>query len=177
MSRVITFSRFFPASHPKTGEPTYFVEKIWLSLVDCGFISMSKVVELSKTTGIGDMDIYTLRKSNLSPKGHTIRTGNRWKVGDKFSPRVWSGKPYKSKQIQFAPDIEIKKIWEFSTGGELFYLNGKQFDVTSSDAPTNDGLSTDDFLSWFDTHPKNKGEEFSGEIISWNELICYPKHF
>lgn len=35
------------------------------------------------------------------------------KVGDKFSPRVWSGKPYRSKMITIAPDIEVKQIWDF----------------------------------------------------------------
>jgi hypothetical protein len=29
MSRVLTFSRVFPAYHPKAGQPTGFVEKIW----------------------------------------------------------------------------------------------------------------------------------------------------
>ena len=28
MARIITFSRTFPAYHPKAGEPTYFVEMI-----------------------------------------------------------------------------------------------------------------------------------------------------
>lgn len=45
-------------------------------------------------------------------KEHTIRKGKRWKVGDKFSPRIWSGKPYKSKQIILAPDTEIKQVFD-----------------------------------------------------------------
>lgn len=32
MSKVITFSRTFPAYHPRKGEPTYFVEKFWTSI-------------------------------------------------------------------------------------------------------------------------------------------------
>ena len=32
MAKVITVSQKFPASHPKAGQPTHFVEKIWCSL-------------------------------------------------------------------------------------------------------------------------------------------------
>jgi hypothetical protein len=31
--KPILFSRFFPAYHPKKGQPTYFVEKIWAHLI------------------------------------------------------------------------------------------------------------------------------------------------
>ncbi|MGL4598529.1 MAG: hypothetical protein ACRCYO_13510 [Bacteroidia bacterium] len=34
MAKVITFSRVFPAHHPKKGQPTHFVEKVWANLVD-----------------------------------------------------------------------------------------------------------------------------------------------
>ena len=32
MAKVITVSQKFPDSHPKAGQPTHFVEKIWSSL-------------------------------------------------------------------------------------------------------------------------------------------------
>lgn len=38
-------------------------------------------------------------------KHHTIRAGNRFKTGDYFSPRVWSGSPYNSKQLNMRPLI------------------------------------------------------------------------
>ena len=108
----------------------------------------------------------------LGVKKHTIRKGNRWKVGDKFSPRVWSGKPYHSKHIILCKDIEIKKIWSFAAdGGGYFYLNGEQLDVTSelqALIPLNDGLSSEDFLNWF---PVNKA--FEGQIICWDDNINY----
>lgn len=34
MSKVITFSRVFPAYHPKKGQPTYFIEKIYAGIAD-----------------------------------------------------------------------------------------------------------------------------------------------
>ena len=169
MSKVLTFSRTYPAYHPKKGQPTNFIEKIWLSLISEGIISTSKAIELSKNTGIGDFTMNNIRSIDLLLKNHTIRAGQRFKVGDKFSPRVWSGKPYQSKQIIIAPDIEVKKTWDFeSVSDGTFLLNGKYVDVTSSNIPENDGLNTDDFLDWFPV-----GKEFKGQIICWNENIEY----
>jgi hypothetical protein len=34
MSKVITFSRVFPSYHPKKGQPTYFVEKLYKSFLE-----------------------------------------------------------------------------------------------------------------------------------------------
>lgn len=163
--KVITFSTVFPANHPKKGVNTFFPEQILLSL------------------GIGINDVQAFRPYmndfamlDDKKKVHTIRAGNRWLVGEYFSPRIWTGKPYRSKQLQFAPVIQIKKIWTFETKGELFYLNGKYIDVSSSDIPTNDGLSTEDFFAWFDCHPKKKGTQFSGQVLCWDETINYPTH-
>lgn len=118
-----TFSTKFPNYHPKAGTETHFVEKVWLSLIDCGLISLSKACELSRQTGIGNFDMHNIRKCKLEPKGHTIRPGHKLKPGDFFSPRIWgndinpkSGRsgPYHSKQIIIAPDIEVQKTWNFS---------------------------------------------------------------
>lgn len=175
MSKVITFSRVFPAYHPRKGEDTYFVEQIWNGL-GIKFPSSDLVIELENinTTELGVVKLYkfinsieTTKENGL--KYHTIRAGNRWKVGNKFSPRIWSGKPYNSKQIIIAPDIEIKRIWSFECDkGGLFYINKDWIDVTSSDITKNDGLNADDFLNWF---PINK--PFKGQIICWNENINY----
>src|SRR5690349_19481727 len=106
--RVITFSRYFPRKHPKEGQPTFFVEKILRNYWD--EVRWTKETEEPISVFTGKMGmIHNI--NHYAPKVHTIRAGNRWKVGDVFSPRVWSGKPYASKQIEFAPPIEIKKIW------------------------------------------------------------------
>jgi len=171
MSRVITFSRTFPAYHPKAGQPTYFVEKIWKGLLpgreNGPWIYMSEYI---KTLNLRSEELPTY--DEINPKHHTIRSGNRWKVGDKFSPRVWSGKPYKSKQIIIAPDIEVKKVWEFNKyeSSKYFFINNRKltFDSLVEKLAENDGLESHDLLSWF-KYPK----PFSGQIICWNENINY----
>jgi hypothetical protein len=165
MSKVITFSRTFPSYHPKKGQPTYFVEKFlkgrptpieeeWLPIV-----SLFEQLPLA-------LDIWWA----LDRKLHTIRSGKRWRVGDMFSPRVWSGKPYKSKQIIISPDTQIKKIWDLRMDIEgCFYLNEKEFDVTSGFFSENDGLSSAELLDWF---PYGK-KEFNGQVICWDENVNY----
>ncbi len=170
MSKVMTFSRYFPAYHPRKGEPTYFVEQIWNSLNELK-LPVPKNKDLPH-----DFMWSILPLSNYGAKHHTIRAGNRWKVGDKFSPRVWSGKPYNSKQIIIAPDIEIKKVWDvnFRIKGSInfrivnhrYHFDHEKMKLLAK----NDGLSYRDFMDWF-CNGKEWG--FSGQIICWNENINY----
>lgn len=174
MSRIITFSRTFPSYHPKAGQPTYFVEKIWKSL--CGvsneYTDPFMTDEYKKSIVWG----YQLVEGI---KHHTIRAGHSFNVGDKLSPRVWSGKPYRSKMIQFAPDIEVKKVWDFDAEGTDFFLSGKHefthsegFDF--SQVENNDGLLSGELFDWICLSPEfNKSNKFTGQIICWNENINY----
>lgn len=178
MSKVITFSRTFPVYHPKAGQPTFFVEKLYNSV-------------LFDTDGmdfdIGESINEFYEKNPNDKKHHTIRKGNRWKVGDKLSPRYWgdninekSGRsgPYQSNQIIIASDIEVKKVWGFEINEKKeIWVGGKRIvrqDCVSEKIGTlraiaiNDGLSFDDLLKWFQ-YPKI----FSGQIICWNESINY----
>lgn len=172
MPKIITFSRTYPSYHPRAGEPTYFVEKIWESLRRCNHEAdgwrMNNVYELENRLG------YTVSNYALNdwlPKHHTIRAGHRFKAGDKFSPRVWSGKPYRSKMIQFAPDIEVKKVFDFGMRMRCPY---KEFysgncDLTGNSivrVAMNDGLTSDDLYWWFQ-------KPFDGQIICWSDAIEY----
>lgn len=169
------FSRQFPATHKRKGEPTHFVEKILVSLMYIDQISTSKAVEIGKEMNLpGFKSMHELRLVDFDPKNHTIRAGKRWKVGDVFAPKVWSGKPYRSKCIQFAPPIEIKKVWDvkITKEGHIFINNVlvKDWDVMEEIAQ-NDGLSRKDMGYWF--YPSVQKEDFEGQIICWNEYVKY----
>jgi len=170
MAKVITFSRVFPSYHPRAGEPTHFVEAIINSLYR--FLPAPKEA----------VKLYDDPKfQSIRAKHHTIRAGHRFKAGDWFSPRVWSGKPYNSKQIIFAPDTEVKKTWDFEICGfgafndAIITINGqppkqKMIPIISS----NDGLTEADFSDWFCLSPEFKKKKyFEGQIICWNENINY----
>ena len=125
-------------------------------------------------------------------KKHTIRAGHRWKAGDMFSPRQWSGKPYRSRQIKLFSDMEVKKVYDVRivpkpkkerVDGMLFvplvyikrrYGASMLSDTTWELVPSNtteliaknDGLSIKDFIHWFD-------KDFEGQIISWSNDVEY----
>lgn len=177
--KVITFSRTFPAKHPKAGQPTYFAEKIYNGFREPDF-SLEKlfipyVRKYEKLLGEDYFNAAHVRET----KHHTIRAGNRWKVGDQFSPRVWSGKPYRSKQVEFAPPITIEKIWEFGVNKQDFFIRTGDGIIRQilrndlADIAKNDGLNRDDFEAWFAIHPKKNERTFTGQIICWNLNINY----
>lgn len=183
MAKVIMVSRDFLRPHPRVGQSTYFVEKIFK-----GLYFMNPAHDLNKGMNL-EIDYSLEEFSSCKPKWHTIRGGKRWKVGDKVSLRVWSGKPYRSEQIKICDDLEVKKVWDIkivrhhaidgrtilkilvgdNTYSEIILLNGKitEWFGQIDDLCTNDGLGMEDFYHWFDV------PEFSGQIICWNEKIRY----
>ena len=187
MSKVITFSRTFPAYHPKAGQLTHFVNKIINGLTEMNFN-----FDDGNFPAWNEDFCNNLNFATTNTKFHTIRSGNRWKVGDKFSPRVWgtdinpvSGRsgPYHSKQIIIAPDIEIKKVWDIEFRIDPFLPPEEAVLLLKVDGhymtpeiyipmmAKNDGLTLDEFINWFT--PKPEMVNFSGQIICWNENINY----
>lgn len=171
MSKVITFSRVFPTTHIRKGVQTNFIEKIWKShYVNgvCPEYLNEYVNDCFTKLGYNNFASY----NTVSPKKHTIRNGNRFKKGDFFSPRVWSDKPYKSKQIIIAPDMEVKQVYdiEIYPTNEVM-INGKFFCSFDSEnwinLCLNDGLSSEDMRNWFNKLP------FKGQIICWSDSVNY----
>lgn len=104
-------------------------------------------------------------------KNHTIRGGKRWKEGDLFSPRVWTGKPYNSPMKCISEvDMKVYKTYDFKIGNHgAIYLNGvflmpEEVALISK----NDGLEVNDFLDWF-----KFPNPFDGQIICWNKIVRY----
>lgn len=173
MSKVIMFSRQYPAYHPRKGEPTYFVEKILNWYWDQESNNYHNVEDMLLELNFpikNCFDVLEPVAAVIEWKHHTIRLGNRWKAGDYFSPRVWSGKPYRSKQFFIAPDIEVKKLWDIeSTGNNHLYLNEKSINVLGVEIlAMNDGLNYQDLIDWL-KYPK----PFKGQIICWSDSINY----
>lgn len=164
--KQMMFARTFPAYHPKAGQPTHFIEKIWAALADMG--KVETVIDAPAHEYFERFPADFQSDYVGKPKWHTIRAGERWKVGDMFSPRVWSGKPYRSKTITIAPPITVEKIWRvLMTKIGIIYIDGRIFEKVEILA-ANDGLTGDDFNDWF---PAN--QHFEGQIICWNKNIEY----
>lgn len=189
MSRVITFSRVFPAYHPKAGQPTNFIRKILKARYLSGDLTANQILKISKELGLAGMQTAQgvfeyMNRLEISPKHHTIRgvEKRRWNAGEKFSPRAWSGIPYRSKQISLGPDIEI--LDEYDVKISLF--DGHILDA-SVDNPVyrtavrentdvislmagNDGLLPEDFKDWF-REGLTEEKPFIGQIICWTPKL------
>lgn len=191
--KYIMCSRTFPAGHPRKGEPTYFVEKIWncfredLALPDNFRRWVDSYIPLIK--GEGYLKSTAIREF----KPHTIRNGSRFSPGEIVSLRVWQlpGGMYTkgNKQIEFA-QVEVKKTWSIEINNrfgaasfevvingvifaQLHYGNDKDLNRDGLiRLAKNDGLELDDFVSWFNMHPKKK-EVFRGQVIAWGDQIEY----
>ncbi len=77
--------------------------------------------------------------------------------------------------ITIAPDIEIKKIWNFGVRKGEFYLNAicysgehEHHHELLEKIAINDGLSKQDLIDWFDFK-----KEFHGQVLCWNDTINY----
>lgn len=178
MAKVITLARTFMNDHPRAGEPTCFVEKVLNTLHDHDIhMTFAHLIDLNekkiKSGKLSKNQLwdfwYNLDFENVDQrKPHTIRNGHRFKQGDMVSLRVWSGKPYNSPQIIIAPDVEIKKVYPIQTwkGYSIFTVDGiDRHPLTIAEIAKNDGLTTDDFLSWF-----KFPSDFEGQVICWGEV-------
>lgn len=165
MAKVIICSTAFPAYHADAAQKTHFVEKIWTGF-NLG-VNQYHLEYSQRVTWLAalKMQIDDNILGNVSPKIHTIRKGKRWKVGDLCSLRIWSGKPYRSKQIIIAPELPIRSVLNFDLLGGKCFINGKEF-TNFEELAKNDGLTESEFFSWF----KDFSFQFEGQIISWTDI-------
>jgi hypothetical protein len=102
-------------------------------------------------------------------KSHTIRGGQRFQEGEFFKPCIWSGKPYRSLQMQFLPALYIPKTWdvEHDDDGAFWIFSDKERGPgVLNRLANNDGLTKGELMDWFN-------KPFTGQIICWNEKIEY----
>lgn len=179
MARVITFSTSFPSYHPKAGQPTWFIEELWKNFYPDG-VPKDLFNKMEFAFPVGEFWGFNTIFPTIIPKIHTIRKGNRWKAGDLASLRVWSGKPYNSKQVIIVDhDVKIVKTYEFRKRGRSIFIDEKQIPLLLATIghgtikqqtdlrllAKNDGLEVKDFLDWF-----NK-PNFSGQIICFSDPL------
>jgi hypothetical protein len=138
---VITLSKRFPTGHNRAGEPTHFWEK---------FIKGRDNYSC----------IYRDFWETTIPKIHTIRANYPlWakriaevERGEAcLSIRQWTGKPYRSKQVEIArltkeDGVGIQKA-ELTNDLAECIIGGRHYSYV--DIARNDGLHPADWLDWF----------------------------
>jgi hypothetical protein len=180
MSRVIPLSRHFLSGHPRKGQPTYFVEKFLSSIGQAYRRDWYKITlqELNPWMSQSQVIDFVESLENIGfeqQKYHTVRAGTRWKKGDLFSPRAWSGKPYATKQIILWHDLPVQGTWTFQAGkgfNSNVLVDGKSSSMHFlRQLAWCDGLDLDDFWDWIIAPSVKK--DFDGQVISWNKQINY----
>ena len=142
---VLMISKSFSAMHIRAGQPTEFRQKI---------LAGEKIHTIR-----GNAELWEKREKMIN-KGDAV-----------LSLREWEGKPYQSKQIEFArlERIGVQRVVidppfittrDFSFRG--FRINIRRY-WDEERIPANDGLTVKDFQSWFP-------EPFAGCIIHFTDL-------
>jgi hypothetical protein len=176
-------SRVFPTYHPRAGEQTLFVQKIWNAKCELHY-NYRMLCDLNINSSPTLLSNFWNEIKSYSPppvsdaKFHTIRKkgANPVKVGDTLTLFSWSGRPYHTPQIVIAPQIEVKQVWDFDlfkygSQGTTLCINGveKPKDLLI-DIAMNDGLSLADLVLWF-KYPKKPVMQH--QIICWSDDIQY----
>lgn len=133
----------FPVTHIRKGEPTGFKDK-FLAAINQDF-------EWWK--------LHTIRANYELWKKHfdEILAGNAC-----LSVRQWTGKPYRSKQVELARltredgiGIQMLRI-ETLYGNERCLIGDTGYEVSFENIAKNDGLSYDDWKEWFKGYDLSK---------------------
>lgn len=186
---VLMVSKTFMKSHPRAGQPTLFAEKIWKGLPknhpqDKTYTIYHTYPKLLKS-GYWQIPI-TWRDDMLDdlfhPKIHTIRANYEyWSHVEEevnagrgiLSLRQWTGKPYRSKQKEFArlTKMGVQKVDVTLVEMDVMGIKSNGLIVDQGGAARvipyvarRDGLSTYDFIAWF-----NKGI-VNGAIIHFTDF-------
>ena len=143
---VLTVSRNFPKTHSKSGEQTFFKEKLTNGLAQLKGDNC-KIHTIRSNAKLWEKRISEIQKGNAI-----------------LSIRYWSDKPYNSKQVEICQLDKNSGI-----GTQLLYFDsvtlceGKEtplyatvyepfkykFSPNLKDLALNDGLSVEDFKEWF----------------------------
>lgn len=120
---VLTVSNYFPSYHVKAGQPTGFVDAIYFG---------NKIHTIR-----ANYELWRKRAEQIN-SGKAI-----------LSLRYWSGKPYRSRQVEF---MRLEKIGleMLTTVDRFLNINCRPIEKqTIIQLADNDGLSTSDFYIWF----------------------------
>jgi len=125
---VIIVSEKFMKGHPKAGEPTHFVDKI-----------------------LNEEKIHTIRENGplWEKRIKEVQAGRAV-----LSLRVWTGKPYRSKQKEVLKltkfdGVGVQQLDFKDTGPYVDFLIPMNPKTSIPILANNDGLETHDFMFWF----------------------------
>lgn len=174
---TLAFSTYWKKDMPEqlAGKPTYFIEKIWASIVGKNNINISHYEEyLIKHKKLFNCD-FGYEDLFIYAKYHTIRkdSNNRWKEGNNIHFVINNRTKDRFQFAPVIPCITTQRIdINYSALSGLFpkfrpfvHIDDRVLDDNEIEQlAINDGFdSVDDFFCYFNT-------DFSGKIIHWTDL-------
>ena len=141
---VITLSKYFLANHKRAGEETHFKEKFLLGqgLTDYDTPSLAKIHTIRANYPLWEKRIREVQE------GRAV-----------LSIRQWTGKPYRSKQVEIAMltaknGVGVQKARIMPESNFLIAIdeNYDKYLCTADEIEKiaqNDGLSIEDWKEWF----------------------------
>ena len=159
---------------------TFFIGKILNGLIQSGNIS-----EMTYTDFRFDSEFYDFLPDNLGvflPKIHTVRNSDtKFKVGTKIHFKQWTGRPYHSKNMNFAPIAYVKSVQNIKVLEFLMTNSDTSFQMPDNtiygieidgirqnkqqihNIAINDGFVHEvEFFKYF--------KRFEGKIIHWTDV-------
>lgn len=157
---VIILSTRFPVGHVHAGEPTYFKEQIQNAVLSAAGLSACDCCDYATR----NCDTCGHKVENFRKKRHTIRVNYPlWakRIAEvergeaSLSIRQWTGKPYRSKQVEIArltkdDGVGIQRL--SFLGGDMsapIVKADKRVMLDLDELSRNDGLLWSDWYSWF----------------------------
>ncbi len=164
---VLPISRQFLSTHTRSGEPTYFPEKILNAQIPCGLISKETVDRFAKCQYDFNYDVFWSES-----KIHTIRANYElWakrieevRKGEAIiSLRFWAGKPYHRDKNGIGQVAFMTLDKDSGIGVQkLTFLDGNIYNpsitthvdglIKYKNLSLNDGLQFNDFENWFEKY-------------------------
>lgn len=150
---VITLSHFFPTTHRRAGQPTNFRAAMIAGQTSARCKKSNPAMCMGEcSTGLSKLHTIRANYPLWEKRVKKIQAGHAV-----ISVRQWSGKPYRSKQVEIArltadDGVGIQKLcFDKDKDGVPSFrypdINGKYIDRET--LANNDGLSKEDWQEWF----------------------------
>lgn len=163
---VLMLSQAFLMGHSKAGKPNYFVQQLSNALCDSSEGKVLLSDDLS-TVAIGKK-LHTIRENYdyWKAKAGKINAGEM-----ELSIRVWSGKPYKSQQVEVArlSHVSIQLVemsYSIEDAQPIVYVDNVLKPNIAEKMAKNDGLQLEDWVEWF----FKKTNTFRGVILHFTDF-------
>lgn len=159
-------SQAFLMGHSKVGKPNYFVEQLSNALYEHSEYKVQ--LSDSESVVVRGKKLHTIRENYeyWKEKADKINAGEM-----ELSIRVWSGKPYRSTQVEVARLSHVGvQLVEMGCSTEdaqpIVYVDNVLKPNAAAEMAKNDGLQLEDWIEWF----FKKTNTFRGVILHFTDF-------